>query len=273
MAELSLRIFDCPVRVNCHDEVSLRLIRTCYSAFRIDAEGSDVALDYTIIPAERNEHWLLQIGDDEILCESEADLLYDFEKDMTIRAQELRADLFFMHAAAVYRDGKCIIISGASGSGKSTLCWTLCNSGFTYLSDELAPIQLAGVRVVPYPHALCLKSRPESGADLPISTIDTLTTLHVPTDSLPKPPMESLATLSAMIFIVFDGARDHAAIHEISQGEAAARLYSNALNQLAHEADGLPAARHIAESAPAFALRTGTVRETAGIIGDLVDSL
>lgn len=273
MAELSLRVFDCSIRVNCYDEASLELIDTCYSAFRDDAMEGDVALDYTIVPTKEGAQWLLRIGEEEIVCESEADLLYDFEKDMTIRAQELRADLFFMHAAAVYRDGKCIIIAGASGSGKSTLCWTLCNSGFTYLSDELAPIQLAGMRVVPYPHALCLKSRPESGADLPKSTIDTLTTLHVPTESLPKPPMESLATLSAMIFIVFDGARDYASIGEISRGEAAARLYSNALNQLAHEADGLPAARHIAESAPAFALRTGTVKETARIIGDLVDSL
>ena len=273
MGKLNLNVFERSVQVECDDDTSFRLIKTCYSAFLSNVDSPDVALSYSVIPTAEQEGWRLKIGADEISCETQADLLYDFEKDMTIRLQKLRSDLYFVHSAALYRDEKCVIVSGASGAGKSTMCWALCNSGFSYLSDELAPVDTSRMQVVPYPHALCLKTRPDSGAPLPPTTVDTDYTLHVPTDSLPQPPVDSPRRLSAIVFIVFDGSRDSVAIQRISAGEAAARLYSNALNQLAHDTDGLPAAREIAGSVPAFTLTTGTIGETASAIENLVRNL
>lgn len=47
---------------------------------------------------------------------------------------------FIIHAAALEKDGKGIIITAASGSGKSTLCAYLVSQGWRLLSDELALI-------------------------------------------------------------------------------------------------------------------------------------
>ena len=53
-------------------------------------------------------------------------------------------------------------VLGKTGAGKSTTAWGLLHHGFSYLSDELAPIDLETLEVLPYRHALCLKRRPPS---------------------------------------------------------------------------------------------------------------
>jgi energy-coupling factor transporter ATP-binding protein EcfA2 len=180
---------------------------------------------------------------------------------MTIWLQLSRSELFFIHACALSIDNRCIVIAGASGSGKSTLAWTLCQLGFNYLSDELAPIEPETMRVEPYPHALCMKTEPPGGAILPNSTLVTDATMHIPASELPMHPLEQPSRIGAFVFIEsikHDGALK---VDSIGASEAAIRLYSNGLNQLAHSGDGLPTASRIAQRIPSFLFSEGSVEE------------
>lgn len=46
--------------------------------------------------------------------------------------------MLLVHAAALERDGRCLVMPAASGSGKSTLCAALCARGWRLFTDETA---------------------------------------------------------------------------------------------------------------------------------------
>lgn len=261
----------CNVVVKCEDQASTKLIREAYSAF-LNAPGPDLAetLRCRITRSDHNNGWDLLCETDVVQCPDTADLLYYFEKSMTLWIQSKRPELFFTHAASLSINDQCVVIVGASGSGKSSLAWSLGNLGFQYLSDELAPIHPTRMHVEPYPHALCLKTKPISGPSLPRSTIHTSATMHVPAYELMVHSIERPCQIGALVFI--DSYRNGRSMElkAISSAEAGARLYANGLNQLAHIGDGLPAATRIAKSAPSISISGGTVEERSFAIRKLL---
>jgi hypothetical protein len=66
-------------------------------------------------------------------------------------------DLVFVHAGAVARDGRALVIPGESFTGKTTLVQALVEAGATYYSDEYAVLDADG-RVHPYPRALSIRN-------------------------------------------------------------------------------------------------------------------
>lgn len=64
-------------------------------------------------------------------------------------------DRVFVHAGAVARRGRAIVLPGPSGAGKSTLVAALVRLGARYLSDEYAVLDRHG-RVHPFPKPLTL---------------------------------------------------------------------------------------------------------------------
>lgn len=62
-----------------------------------------------------------------------------------------------LHAGAVARAGRAVVVSGPSGAGKSTLTAALVGAGFGYLSDEVAALDPETGRVRPYPKPLGLR--------------------------------------------------------------------------------------------------------------------
>ncbi|WP_458774624.1 hypothetical protein [Desulforhopalus sp. 52FAK] len=64
-----------------------------------------------------------------------------------------------LHAGAVYRDNRCIILPGQSGNGKSTLCSWLIMNGFQYLTDELVFLD-EDAQVLPITRPISLKVGP-----------------------------------------------------------------------------------------------------------------
>ena len=63
-----------------------------------------------------------------------------------------------LHASAVEKDGKALIMTGASGSGKSTLSALLGQKDWRFLGDEFALIDPATGDAVPYPRMISLKN-------------------------------------------------------------------------------------------------------------------
>jgi hypothetical protein len=82
--------------------------------------------------------------------ESSEDLLPAFEGMLYARMSRRLPRLHVLHAATLARHGKAVVFLGPSGAGKSVLSLSLCERGWTYLSDEFAPID-ERMRVVAVP--------------------------------------------------------------------------------------------------------------------------
>ncbi len=63
-----------------------------------------------------------------------------------------------LHASAVEKDGKALIMTGASGSGKSTLAAMLGHKGWRFMGDEFVLLDLVTGDAVPFPRMISLKN-------------------------------------------------------------------------------------------------------------------
>lgn len=195
-----------------------------------------------------------------------ADLIHFLEKDLIVDLQKRRADLFFLHAAAIEWRGKVILLAADAGSGKSTTTWGLMHHGAGYLSDELSPIDLQTLQVHAYPHALCLKKAPPEPYPLPSAAIHLGRTIHVPVPALPGPLAKQPLPLGAVFLIKYDPQLSQPQLRPLRAAEAGARLYLTALNALSHPDRGLTAAVRVAEQLPCYALASAGLRETCAAI-------
>jgi hypothetical protein len=213
-----------------------------------------------------------QLGEREGVCE--ADVLWSLEKELTIALQKARPDLLFLHSAALAFGDEAYLFVASSGTGKSTTAFALLQHGFRYMSDELSPVDPETLDVHPYPHALCLKRPPPLPYVLPAATIDLNKTLHVPTAALDGAVTESHRHPLGAIFVLErsgEDVRPHAT--PLQKAEAAARLYTHALNPLAHANLGLDAAVSIVERVPCFHLAVGLLPATCALIRRTVETL
>lgn len=62
-----------------------------------------------------------------------------------------RTDLVWLHAGAVAKAGRSVVLAASWGSGKSTLSMQLHKQGWTYLSDDIVPLDPVTGVVHPFP--------------------------------------------------------------------------------------------------------------------------
>ena len=265
--QFSLRSFDRVAQISCQSAAELNLFIDVFGALQCSNEAS-AELNYTVeLTGEPAVFRITRPGRPPLLAGDTGELLYLLEKDWTIEFQRLRHDLYFIHGAALELNGNAMLLVAPSGQGKSTTTWGLLHHGFGYLSDELAPTDLETMQVQPYPHALCLKKEPPSAYPLPPQVARTRRTLHVPASALPGAAVKQPVPIRTLIFLEYCPNEESAPeLVPISKGEAAARLYTQALNPLAHEDDGLRGALAISRAAGCYALRSADLRLTCELM-------
>lgn len=264
MDSLTLDVLGCGLRVRFKDPRTRDLLHAAYGALRADVRAPAVTYTAGARPCSA-AFFLGREGEEPALAADDAELLFQFETDLSIQLQRLRPDLYFLHGAALEHGGRAALLVAASGSGKSTTAWALVNHGLGYLSDELAPVDPRTTEVHPYPRALCLKARPPRPYRLPASTLVTSRTFHVPAAAMPGGVVTRPLPVAAVFFVEYrpGGGPDAAGV---SRAEATARLLANALNPLAHPGSGLDTAMAIAAAVPAFRLWTGDLARTAELV-------
>jgi hypothetical protein len=193
-------------------------------------------------------------------------LLYVLDCDLVIQLQRLRPDLLFLHAAVLTYEGAAHVLTGRSGAGKSTTCWGLLHRGLGYLSDELAPIRLPDMTVQPFPRALCMKTAPPPGFELPPGTPATSRGYHVAISHMPASPPPVPSPLQTVFFVEYDASRRAPTIRAIGSAEAAARLYPNLLNALAHDDAAMAGVTRIATATRAFLVEAAELGATCETI-------
>ncbi len=262
---LTLRVLDRAVRIGCSDPAAQSLVTTAYGSMR--SGGGEPDLDYTVgregVPAT---FFIARKGRERLTAADDGRFLALFDEDFAIEIQKLRRDLYFVHAGVLRRGDVAAMFVTKPGGGKSTLCWALLHHGFDYLSDELAPVNLATLEVHPFSRALALKKEPPGSHPLPPLTPRTSRGFHVRVEDLPAAVVQSPTPLAAVFFLSYAPGVAEPAVRRISAAEAAARLYANALNPLAHRDDGLDGALRIATTHPCFELTTADLTPTCALV-------
>jgi hypothetical protein len=198
-------------------------------------------------------------------------LLAHLDTHLTLALQRSRPDLYFLHAAAVARNGRVAVIPGVSGSGKSTLTLALLDHGFTLLSDELSPVDLRSGTVHPYARALCLKSTPPPPYHLPYGAIQAGGHWYVTLDGVPALEPHQTLPVAAFVFLRRSGTSP-ATCSSISPARGAAQLLANALNPLAHEGHGLHAAVTLARRVRCYELDSADLGAACAALEHLVQT-
>lgn len=150
------RVLDSTFRLRLDPPVPATDIARALAPIAADAAGAEVV---AVDVRESDEGFALVAGGaildrcrraDQVLAMVRAGLV-----ELALRASR---DLFALHAAAVGRDGRCLLLPGESGCGKSTLAAALAAEGFALLGDDTVVLarDLRAIRPLPLP--ICLKA-------------------------------------------------------------------------------------------------------------------
>lgn len=153
-----------------------RIVSFAGSSVRIDAVGSDaVALtgflfDGVLAADGPPPHVTLRVAahgavrslhvDDILYCErdSNGSLASALLDQALYHLSDRSTGGLLLHAAAVCRGARTVLLPGESGAGKSSLAAWLTSNGFDYLTDELVFIPSGTFRVIPFVRPLSLKA-------------------------------------------------------------------------------------------------------------------
>lgn len=189
-------------------------------------------------------------------------------------------EFLILHAAALERNGRVLLLPAPPGSGKSTLCAALMFSGWRLFTDELALIDPADGRLWPHPRPVSLKNRSidiirdmASGASFGPVAHDTRkgTVSHVAPTSVSIAGSEQAAPVGWIIFPRWKAdARLEAT--PVPRSHAVPRLAENAFNFGILGTRGFEALTGGVSGASCWNLEYGSLEEALRFVEELAAS-
>jgi len=165
-----------------------------------------------------------------------------------------------LHASAVARNGRAVIMSGESGSGKSTLAALLGEGGWRLMGDEFTLIDPPSGDALAFPRAVSLKN--EAIGEI-IARVDAAR-LGPWLAGTPKgdirhliPRADAVAAMHEPVrpaLILFPRFGGEAAVEPMGEGEAFVRLTEASTNYVALGEAGFAALTRLVRETPAFAI-------------------
>ena len=165
-----------------------------------------------------------------------------------------------LHASAVERDGKALLMTGASGAGKSTLAALLMARGWRLMGDEFALVDPATGLIHGFPRLISLKNEavPVVEAALPQARFGAVMT-GTPKGTLRHlvPDARAIAAMAepaAPALILFPRFGFEAAERPVMPSEAFVRLTQASTNYVALAERGFDALTRLVRDVPAQAI-------------------
>ncbi len=188
-----------------------------------------------------------------------------------------------LHASAVERGGKAMIMTGASGSGKSTLSAMLGqteqDSGWRFLGDEFALIDTESGDAVPYPRLISLKNEAIDAmrAAAPNALFGPLMKGTPKGDirhlAPPKSAIEQMNIRAKPALLLFPRYGYKAAVRNVPPGEVFMRLTQASTNYVALGEAGFHALTRFVQNVPARAIDYQTGAEATAMAERLWEEL
>ncbi|MEA3040152.1 MAG: hypothetical protein QOE79_2665 [Sphingomonadales bacterium] len=181
-----------------------------------------------------------------------------------------------LHAAAVEREGRAVLMTGLSGAGKSTLAAWLGERGWRFMGDEFALLGLNDGLLYPFPRAVSLKNDA-----LPLFAQVDAARLGPRLEGTPKgtirhlrPNAEAIARMDepaapALILFPRFGAGLAPAVRQVGAAEVFARLTQASTNYVALAEPGFEALTRLVTSVPGRAIDYSDGEEAALLVDRL----
>jgi hypothetical protein len=166
----------------------------------------------------------------------------------------------WLHAGCVASAIGAVILPGGWARGKTSLVVQLCERGWTYLSDDIVPLDPEG-SVLPFPGTPQIRSKADR--DLPREEIGGLPKSALPLD--PTKLADGRQPLAMIVFPLFvTGAL--AELTPISPARALAQLIENCLSFVKNEDATIARLGAVVTRTPAYELRFGNVVDATAML-------
>ena len=181
-----------------------------------------------------------------------------------------------LHAGAVERGGRALLLTGDSGAGKSTLSALLGERGWRFMGDEFALLDLKDGRLWPFPRAVSLKNAaaelfggaaPERFGPLLAGTPKG-TIRHLRPNAAAIAAMDVPAAPALILFPRF-GADLAAAIRPVGAAELFMRLTQASTNYVALGRRGFDSLTRLCRTVPAAAIDYASTEEALALVDRL----
>jgi hypothetical protein len=204
----------------------------------------------TIKVTKTDSGYLLSSGTEVPFRNDQLDLLLDmFREEVHFQFMRVRPDLLWLHAAAVERDGRALLIAGPSGQGKSTLSTKLCEQGWRLLSDDIAPTSMEADIVYPFPQTPRRRIFPGSVIDkYKVQTLEREEVVFEEHEVHRAP-----VAVAAIVYVEFASGCS-AAFERLKPGSAALEVLRNSVNFGDHKGAAVSRAAALGTRVPAYSL-------------------
>jgi hypothetical protein len=196
-----------------------------------------------------------------------ADTVERLRYEVVLRLIEARSDLIWLHAGAAAHGSSSVMILGPWGRGKSTLVTSLYAKGWTYLSDDVVPLDPNSGRAIPFP--LTPRIREDPGQELPLEHLSELGKTVV--SLLPERICRDPVPVSMVVFPVYRRGC-HNELLPCSPATAALELLQNCLNFPSHREAAVGYVCELVRTVPAFRLSYSDGRLAAELIAQAQES-
>ncbi len=184
-----------------------------------------------------------------------------------------------LHASAVERDGRALIMTGASGSGKSTLSALLGRRGWRFMGDEFVLLDLESGAATPFPRMISLKN--EAIAAMQAAAPDAI--FGPLMQATPKgdimhmvPPADAITRMAESAppaLLLFPRFGHLSAVREVAPGETFMRMTQASTNYVALGEVGFRAMTRFVKAVPARAIDYPSGEEAVALVERLWERL
>jgi len=262
----ALRIGPIGFRIGSDWRAPIDQLRSLYRDYPAPQDG---VADYTVRLFARRpwRRWLrpsVEIGGDYMLPEA-APLslrhgLLAAEMAMNLQMALGARRHLLLHASAVERDGRAVLMTGVSGAGKSTLATLLAARGWRFMGDEFALLDPATGLLYAFPRLISLKNAaiPAAEAAWPDARMGPLMAAtpkgdirHMVPDARAIAAMDRPATPALLLFPRYG---DAVAVRPVPPAEAFVRMTQASTNYVALGEPGFTAMTRLIAQIPAVAI-------------------
>lgn len=250
------------VAVDCENAAILERIRRRFSALL--AGGSESPATRFEVEPEESGSYAFRNGDTRTTCTSLGDLVESLSYEISLDVMEARPDLLWLHAASAELGGYAVALAGESGRGKSTVVTGLCERGWSFMSDDISPLDPATGLMIPF--ALTPEVRRHPGVELPADRVRTLEKAEVPLEA--ERVCREPVPLGALIFPKYDPSGS-ARLLACSPAVAAMELLPCCLNYIRHREAAVRYVCELVQKLPVFRLSFNSDKDAAGLLGEV----
>ena len=197
-----------------------------------------------------------------------ADTVERLRYEVVLRLIQARSDLIWLHAGAAAYRCSSVIILGPWGRGKSTLVTSLYANGWSYLSDDIVPLDPNSGRAFAFPLTPMVREDP-GGEELPLERLSDLRKTEVLL--LPERVSRDPVPIRTVVFPVYRRGC-HTELLPCSPATAALELLKNCLNFPSHREAAVRYVCDLVRKVPAFRLCYSDGRLAAELIAQAHES-